>query len=252
MLTHPTLEKLQALRLTGMLKGLEEQLQMSGLDELGFAERLGLLVDREMTERENRRLKDRLAKARLRQAAAVEDVDLRMPRGLDRSLFVSLCSCQWVSQHLNVLITGPTGAGKSFLACALAQKACREGFTAAYHRVPRLLSELGTAKADGRYSKLLVNLARIEVLVLDDWGMHPLGDAQRRDLLEIMEDRYGCRSTVVTSQLPVDTWHDAIGDATLADALLDRLVHNAYQLKLKGESRRKHNALVPTAVEGPS
>ncbi len=251
MLTHPTLEKLQALRLTGMLKGLEEQLQMSGLDELGFAERLGLLVDREMTERENRRLKDRLAKARLRQAAAVEDVDLRMPRGLDRSLFLSLCSCQWVSQHLNVLITGPTGAGKSFLACALAQKACREGFTAAYHRVPRLLSELGTAKADGRYSKLLVNLARIEVLVLDDWGMHPLGDAQRRDLLEIMEDRYGCRSTVVTSQLPVDTWHDAIGDATLADALLDRLVHNAYQLKLKGESRRKHNALVPPA-ESPS
>jgi DNA replication protein DnaC len=252
MLTHPTLEKLQALRLTGMLKGLEEQLQMSGLEELGFAERLGLLVDREMTERENRRLKDRLAKARLRQAAAVEDVDLRMPRGLDRSLFLSLCSCQWVSQHLNVLITGPTGAGKSFLACALAQKACREGFTAAYHRVPRLLSELGTAKADGRYSKLLVNLARIEVLVLDDWGMHPLGDAQRRDLLEIMEDRYGCRSTVVTSQLPVDTWHDAIGDATLADALLDRLVHNAYQLKLKGESRRKHNALVPPAVESPS
>jgi DNA replication protein DnaC len=165
---------------------------------------------------------------------------------------VSLCSCQWVSQHLNVLITGPTGAGKSFLACALAQKACREGFTAAYHRVPRLLSELGTAKADGRYSKLLVNLARIDVLVLDDWGMHPLGDAQRRDLLEIMEDRYGCRSTVVTSQLPVDTWHDAIGDATLADALLDRLVHNAYQLKLKGESRRKHNALVPPAVESPS
>jgi len=252
MLTHPTLEKLQTLRLTGMLKGLEEQLQMSGLEELGFAERLGLLVDREVTERENRRLKDRLAKARLRQAAAVEDVDLRMPRGLDRSLFVSLCSCQWVSQHLNVLITGPTGAGKSFLACALAQKACREGFTAAYHRVPRLLSELGTAKADGRYSKLLVNLARIDVLVLDDWGMHPLGDAQRRDLLEIMEDRYGCRSTVVTSQLPVDTWHDAIGDATLADALLDRLVHNAYQLKLKGESRRKHNALVPPAVESPS
>jgi DNA replication protein DnaC len=252
MLTHPTLEKLQALRLTGMLKGLEEQLQMTGLEELGFAERLGLLVDREMTERENRRLKDRLAKARLRQSAAVEDVDLRMHRGLDRSLFLSLCSCQWVSQHLNVLITGPTGAGKSFLACALAQKACREGFTAAYHRLPRLLSELGTAKVDGRYSKLLIGLARIDVLVLDDWGVHPLGDAQRRDLLEIMEDRYGCRSTLVTSQLPVDTWHDALGDATLADALLDRLVHNAYQLKLKGESRRKTNALVPPLPPGSS
>src|ERR1700758_1452129 len=251
MLTHPTLEKLQALRLTGMAKGLEEQLQMTGLEEIGFAERLGLLVDREMTERENRRLKDRLAKARLRQAAAVEDVDLRTPRGLDRSLFLALCSCQWVGQHLNVLITGPTGAGKSFLACALAQKACREGFTAVYHRVPRLLSDLGTAKADGRYSKLLANLARIDVLVLDDWGVHPVVDAQRRDLLEIMEDRYGSRSTVVTSQLPVDTWHGALGDATLADALLDRLVHNAYQLKLKGESRRKHNALVPPA-ESPS
>jgi len=142
MLTHPTLEKLHALRLSGMAKGLEEQMQMTGLEELGFVERLGLLVDREMTERENRRLKDRLAKARLRQSAAVEDVDLRTPRGLDRSLFVSLCSCQWISQHLNVLITGKTGTGKSFLACALAQKACREGFTVAYYRVPRLLGDL--------------------------------------------------------------------------------------------------------------
>jgi DNA replication protein DnaC len=248
MLTHPTLDKLQALRLTGMVKGLEEQLQMSGIEELGFTERLGLLVDREMTERESRRLKDRLAKARLRQAAAVEDVDLRTPRGLDRSLFLALCSCQWVSQHLNVLITGPTGAGKSFLACALAQKACREGFSALYHRLPRLLSELGAAKADGRYPKLLATLARADVLVLDDWCLHPLTDTQRRDLLEILEDRYGNRSTVVTSQLPVATWHDAIGDATLADAVLDRLVHNAYELKLKSEeSMRKKKAIVPPA-----
>jgi DNA replication protein DnaC len=225
-------------------------MQMSGLEELGFVERLGLLVDREMTERENRRLKDRLAKARLRQSAAVEDVDLRTPRGLDRSLFVSLCSCQWVSQHLNVLITGKTGTGKSFLACALAQKACRESFTVAYHRVPRLLSDLGTAKVDGRYSKLLASLSRIDLLVLDDWGLHPLGDAQRRDLLEILEDRYGSRSTLVTSQLPVKMWHDAIGDATLADALLDRLVHNAYQIKLLGESRRK--VALSTPEDSPS
>lgn len=242
MLTHPTLDKLQALRLTGMAKALEEQLQMTGLEELGFVERLGLLVDREMTDRENRRLKDRLAKARFRQAAAVEDVDLRTPRGLDRSQFLALCSCQWVTQHLNVLITGPTGAGKSFLACALAQKACREGFTALYHRLPRLLSELSTAKADGRYPKLLSSLARTDVLVLDDWGLHPLTDSHRRDLLEILEDRYGNRSTVVTSQLPIAAWHDAIGDATLADAVLDRLVHNAYELQLKGESRRKSKA----------
>jgi DNA replication protein DnaC len=242
MLTHPTLDKLQALRLTGMAKALEEQLQMTGLEELGFVERLGLLVDREMTDRENRRLKDRLAKARFRQAAAVEDVDLRTPRGLDRSQFLALCSCQWVTQHLNVLITGPTGAGKSFLACALAQKACREGFTALYHRLPRLLAELSTAKADGRYPKLLSSLARTDVLVLDDWGLHPLTDSHRRDLLEILEDRYGNRSTVVTSQLPIAAWHDAIGDATLADAVLDRLVHNAYELQLKGESRRKTKA----------
>ena len=244
MLTHPTLDKLQALRLTGMAKALEEQLQMTGLEELSFVERLGLLVDREMTDRENRRLKDRLAKARFRQAAAVEDVDLRTPRGLDRSQFLALCSCQWVTQHLNVLITGPTGAGKSFLACALAQKACREGFTALYHRLPRLLSELSTAKADGRYPKLLSSLARTDVLVLDDWGLHPLTDSHRRDLLEILKDRYGNRSTVVTSQLPIAAWHDAIGDATLADAVLDRLVHNAYELQLKGESRRKTKAPV--------
>jgi len=197
-------------------------------------------------------LKDRLAKARLRQAAAVEDVDLRAPRGLDRSLFLSLCSCQWITQHLNILITGPTGAGKSFLACALAQKACREGFTALYHRLPRLLPELATAKADGRYSKLLAGLARADVLVLDDWCLHPLTDANRRDLLEILEDRYGTRSTVVTSQLPVASWHEAIGDATLADAVLDRLVHNAYELKLKGESRRKTKAPVSPPSDEPS
>ena len=250
MLTHPTLEKLQELRLSGMVKGLEEQMQMTGLEDLGFVERLGLLVDREMTERENRRLKDRLAKARLRQSAAVEDVDLRTPRGLDRSLFVSLCSCQWITQHLNVLITGKTGTGKSFLACALAQKACREGFTVAYHRVPRLLSDLGTAKVDGRYSKLLSSLSRIDLLVLDDWGLQPLVDAQRRDLLEILEDRYGRRSTLVTSQLPVKMWHEAIGDATLADAMLDRLVHNAYQVKLLGESRRK--IVLGTPEDSPS
>lgn len=244
MLTHPTLDKLQALRLTGMAKALEEQAQMSGLEELGFYERLGLLVDREMTDRENRRLHDRLAKARLRQSAVVEDIDFRVPRGLDRSLFTALCSCQWIRDHQNILITGATGVGKSFLACALAHKACREGFTALYHRLPRLLPDLTIAKADGRYGKLLTALARTDVLVLDDWGLLPLSDAHRRDLLEIVEERYDRRSTIVTSQLSVNVWHESIGDATLADAILDRLVHNAHRLPLKGqESIRKTKAL---------
>src|ERR1700728_342056 len=188
MLSHPTLDKLQELRLTGMAKALEEQQVLSGIEELSFAERLGLLVDRELTERENRRLKMRLDKARLGQAAAIEDVDLRTPRGLDRALFAALCSCQWIAEHLNVLVTGPTGSGKSYLACALAQKACREGFSVLYHRLPRPLPDLGLAKADGRYGKLLAALARADLLGLDDWAVHPLTDVQRRDLLEILED----------------------------------------------------------------
>jgi DNA replication protein DnaC len=252
MLTHPTLDKLQALRLTGMAKAFEEQMQMTGIEELGFGERLGLLVDREMTERDNRRLHNRLAKARLRQTAVVEDIDFRAPRGLDRQLFSALCSCQWVRDHQNILITGATGLGKSFLACALAHKACREGFTALYHRLPRLLPDLAIAKADGRYGKLLAALARTEVLVLDDWGLLAPTDGHRRDLLEIVEERYDRRSTIVTSQLPVGSWHDAIGDATLADAILDRLVHNAHRLELKGkESLRKTKALSPRAQSQP-
>jgi DNA replication protein DnaC len=243
MLNNPTLEKLQGLRLNGMARAYEEQLATADIEELGFSDRFGLLVDREMTERDNRRLKNRLARARLRHMAAVEDIDFRTPRGLERSQFTALCSCQWVRDHQNVLITGASGLGKSFLACALAQKACREGFSALYHRLPRLLPSMAIAKADGSYSKLLVTLARADVLVLDDWGIHPLTDGSRRDLLEILEDRYDQRSTIVTSQLPVSSWHDALGDATLADAILDRLVHNAHRLQLKGkESVRKTKA----------
>lgn len=236
---HPTLEKLSALKLEGMAQALAEQLQMRDLGGLGFEERLGLLVDREMTERRNRRLQLRLKKAHLRLNAAVEDIDFRTPRGLDKSMILGLSSCRWVEEHHNVLITGPTGVGKSYLACALAQKACREGYRAQYYRMPRLLQELAVARVDGRYGKILIHLLRQDVLVIDDWGLAPLDDPGRRDMLEIFEDRYNRRSTIVSSQLPVAAWHEMIGDRTLADAIMDRLVHQAYQLNLKGESMRK-------------
>lgn len=239
MLIHPTLEKLTALRLEGMAQALAEQLQMRDLEGLGFEERLGLLVDREMTERQNRKLRIRLKKAHLRLNAVVEDIDFRSPRGLDKSMILSLSSCRWVAEHHNVLITGPTGVGKSYLACALAQKACREGYRAQYYRMPRLLQDLAIARVDGRYGKILVNLLKQDVLVIDDWGLAPLDDPSRRDVLEILEDRYNCRSTIISSQLPVAAWHEMIGDRTLADAIMDRLVHQAYQLNMKGESMRK-------------
>lgn len=242
MLKHPTLDKLQALKLTGMVAALADQVATPDIDELDFEERLGLLVDREITERENRRLSSRLRRARLRHTAALEDIDYRNPRGLDKGLIQSLAACQWAKEHLNILITGPTGVGKTWLACALAHKACREGYTVQYIRLSRLLRELMIAKGDGRYPKLLANLAKVDVLLLDDWGLTKLTAENRRDLLEVLEDRHGIRSTIATSQLPMEQWHDVIGDPTLADAILDRLVHNAYKINLRGESMRKSQA----------
>lgn len=242
MLIHPTLDKLQRLKFTGMATALAEQMQMPDIAELAFEERLGLLVDREFTERENRRLSSRLRRARLKHNAALEDIDYHHPRGLDKSLIQSLATCQWVREHLNILITGPTGVGKTWLACALTHKACREGYTALYLRLPRLLQDMAITKGDGRYPKLLTTLAKIDVLVLDDWGLAQLTADQRRDLLEILEDRHGARSTLATSQLPIEKWHDSIGDPTLADAILDRLVHSAYKINLKGDSMRKRKA----------
>jgi DNA replication protein DnaC len=240
MLIPPTLDTLRALGLTGMAQALEEQLQLPDIGALSFEERLGLLVDRELTARDTRRLKTRLRQATLRHSAAcIEDIDHRAARGLDRALMVTLATGQWVRDHPNVLIVGPTGIGKSWIACALAHQVCRNGLSARYLRPPKLFSELATAKGDGRYPRLMRDLAKTDLVVLDDLGLAPLEAGERRDLLEILEERYDRHSTLVSSQYPVEHWHDLIGHPTLADALLDRLVHNAYRLHLTGESMRK-------------
>ncbi len=239
MLLNPNLETLQQLKFRGMREALEEQLQQHDIDELSFTERLALLLDRELLERENRRLKTRLKQAKLRQTACIEDIDFRHPRGLSRSLMLSLASCKWINDHNNILLIGSTGTGKTYLACALAHKACLEGYTTLYLRLPRLFQQLLMAKGDGSYSKLMTQFAKTDVLILDDWGLNKFNDEQRRDLLEILDDRHDLRSTIVTSHLPVKLWHETRADPTLADAILDRLVHNAHKIQLKGESLRK-------------
>ena len=239
MLVNPTLTKLYELKLLGMAKAYQEQDNISDIGTLSFEERLGLLVDQEQTQRQNRRLTSRLKTAKLRQNACIEDIDLRYERGLEKALLLQLSSCEWIKDHHNVLVTGPTGIGKSYIACALAHSACREGYKSLYVRLPRLLEDMGIARADGRYNKLLITLSRTDLLVLDDFGLSKLTDHNCRDLLEIIEDRYGLKSTIIASQLPIKSWHDAMLDPTLADAILDRLVHNAYKINLNGESMRK-------------
>jgi len=247
MLNHPTFEKLKQLRFTGMFLALEEQVQNSEIEALSFEERLGLLVDRELDDRETRRLKRRLKQSKMSQEASIEDLDFRAPRGLDKALVATLAGCGWIKRQLNVIITGPTGVGKSYVATALAHKACLEGYNALYQKLSRLLDELRIARADGTYGKRLVQLSKIDVLILDDWGLANLTPDSQRHLLEVLDDRHGKRSTIVTSQLPVDQWHEAMPDPTIADAILDRLIHNAYRIELKGESMRKrHSALNQT------
>ena len=246
MLTQPTIEKLNAMKLFAMAQAFKEQLERPDMAALTFEERFGLLVDHQLLTQENRRLKNRLQAARLRLTASVEDLDFRSGRGMDRSQIMSLAANQWVRSSHNVLITGPTGAGKSYLACALAQKAARDGHSVLYQRLPRLLDDLAIARHDGRYHKLMTAMAKCEVLVLDDLLIAPISQDDQRELLEVVEERYGRRSTIVTSQLPIKAWHDAMQDPTLADAILDRLVHNAYKIELKGESmRRKRSTLDP-------
>jgi len=239
MLTQTTIERLRSLHLGGMAEALAAQQQQPDMQTLSFEERLGLLVDVEWAYRQNRKLARLLKTARLRLPACMEDIDYQQPRGLDRTVMRHLATCQWVRERQPILVVGPTGAGKTFIACALANAACRLGYVTRYYRVPRLLTELATAKADGSYPRLLATLARTEVLVLDDWGLAPVSAAESRDILEIMDDRTQKRATIVASQLPLDHWYGSIGDPTVADAILDRLIHGSHKIMLKGESMRK-------------
>lgn len=243
MLHEPTLEKLYAMRLGPMADAWQQQAKDATISSLAFDERFALLVDAEHMARDNRRLSRLLKDAALRiTGACVEDIDVSAGRGIDKAMVRQLASCSWVHEHLNVLLCGPTGVGKSYVACALGQSACRRGHRVAYRRVPRLLDELALARIDGTYARLLGRLAKADVVLLDDLGLGVLKENQRHDLLEVLEDRYGRTSTIVTSQLPISKWHEWIGDPSLADAILDRLVNNAYKLDLKGNSRRREKA----------
>ncbi|NPD69840.1 ATP-binding protein (plasmid) [Lichenicola cladoniae] len=243
MLIHPMVDRLRDLGLAAMADAFIEMSRQSAADDLSREDWLGLLVDREVTARDNKRLGRRLSHARLRQNAVVEDTDLRTPRGLDRGLFQSLAACGWIRDSQHLLIVGPTGVGKSWLACALGHKACREGYAVLYRRAPRLFADIATARGEGRLPRLMRTIERTRLLIIDDWGPEPLSAEQRRDLMEIVDDRDGKGSLLITSQVPTSRWHEIIGDPTLGDAILDRIIHRSHRIELKGESLRKRQVL---------
>ena len=239
MMTEQTINKLYAMKLNGMAESLKEQLQHPHAHDLSFEERFALLVDQQWTWTENRRMKRLLHNARLKINACIEDIDFRTPRSLDKSVILHLANGDWISNTHNIIITGPTGVGKTYLACALANRTCRMGFQSYYIRLPQLFQQLTIARADGSYPTLMKKLLKANVLVIDDLGLAPMSAPERRDLLEVIEDRHGIASTIVAAQLPIEHWHENIRDPTIADAILDRLVHNAHKIHLKGESMRK-------------
>lgn len=244
MLIQHTIDSLYAMKLNGMAEGLKDQMNQPTIHDLSFEERFALLVDRQVTYRDDHKMKRLLLNAKLRIHACIEDIDFKTPRGIDKSVILRLATCDWIKNAQNVIITGPTGVGKTYLACALANRACRMGFSSFYIRLPRLFQELGIAKADGSYPKIMKKLSRTHVLILDDFGLAPMAHSERRDLLEVIEDRHGLFSTIVVAQLPISAWHDNMKDPTIADAILDRLIHNAHKITLIGESMRKIRSLL--------
>ena len=250
MLNQPTIEKLQTLKLYGMSDAFRAQLETADMSQLSFEERFAMLVDQQWLWKENRALAHRLRSAKLKERGSIEDIDYQHPRGLDRKLMRTLATSEWVRQNHNVLLIGPTGIGKSWLGCALAHKACRDGFTVLHKRSTELFRDLAVAHVDGSIGRFLLKLSRVDLLVLDDFAMAPLKDSERRDFLEICDDRYQRRSMILTSQVPVAHWHEQIGDPTIADSILDRLVHNAYRLELTGESIRKIKGRKPAMQDG--